>query len=101
MGFKNTTAGYAIVQHSAAGYRDDSRFERGLETRAVDAKVKLIVEGAGGVVFDTLREADEACFKWMYPEGSEGLVPRARGTWAKGLKVDGLKVYVPVRVIVG
>lgn len=101
MAFKNTTAGYAIVQHSAAGYRNDPRFERGLETRSVDAKVKLIVESAGGVVFDTLHDADEACFKWMYPDGSEGLVPQARGTWEKGLKVDGLKVYVPVRAIVG
>lgn len=91
--------GYVIVQHSGFGYNADPQFEKGLETRRIpDKKTLTAIEKAGGVVMEYLA-AEEFCEKAMYPSNA-GMIPNARGTFAD-LTVDGLRVYVPVRQIVG
>ena len=95
------THGYTVVQHSAYGYKADIRFKQGLQPITLNnARERANVISRGGVVFDTYKEADDFCDKAMYPEGTEGLNPAAKGTFA-ALEVDGLKLYLPVRVVVG
>lgn len=90
---------YAIVQHSAFGYKGDRTFEQGLEQRVVTTKKEAdAIEKAGGILFDTYGEADDFCDMVMYPEDDAGLTPSAKGTFAD-LKVDGLAVYIPRRVM--
>jgi hypothetical protein len=92
---------YTIVQHSAFGYKGDRQFERGVESRQVDIKVQQDrVIKAGGVLFDTYSEAEDFAMKAMYPEGYPGLTPRVEGTFSDK-QVDGLRIYIPVRKVVG
>lgn len=90
---------YTVVQHSGFGYADKPGFEHGLEPRRITAREARAVERAGGLVFEGYREADDFCEAAMYPEGA-GLLPAARGTFAE-LRVDELRVYIPVREVVG
>lgn len=95
------TYGYTAVQHSAYGYKEDPRFEHGLQPAMLDnAKQEVRVREVGGVVFDSYKEASDFCDTAMYPANVEGLIPRAQGKFS-AFKVDGLKVYIPVRVVVG
>jgi hypothetical protein len=46
--------------------------------------------------------ADPAEFEHRapYPDGYEGLIPRAAGSFSDGT-IDGLRIYVPVRRVLG
>lgn len=93
--------GYTVVQHSGFGYNDDPQFEKGLEPRKIpNKKSHDAIVKAGGLVLPGYGEADDFCDTAAYPKGTEGLIPNAQGTFAD-LQVDGLKVYVPVRQVVG
>lgn len=93
--------GYTVVQHSAYGYKNDLRFKQGLQPASLESVKQMhLVRSAGGVTFDTYKEADDFCDKAMYPPGVSGLNPQARGTFAQ-VTVDQLKVYVPIRQVVG
>jgi hypothetical protein len=91
---------YTVVQHSGYGYGGDELFEAGLESRELHAASEIArVRKAGGMLFPSYLEAEDFAEKAMYPEGS-GIVPAAKGTFAEA-KIDGLRIYVPVRVAVG
>ena len=85
---------YTVVQHSAAAYKGDPTFEKGLEPRGVPAREAAKVAKAGGVVFPNYAMADEYAFEQMYPAWVTGLIPDAPGTFA-ATKIDGMAVYVP------
>jgi len=86
---------YTVVQHSAMGYKGDTQFARGVESQSVTEREAVRVREAGGVVFPTYSAAEDFAESEMYPPGYMGLIPMASGAFAR-LKVDGLRVYVPV-----
>jgi len=85
---------YTIVQHSAYGYGAEPQFQHGLETRQVNTKAEHAkVRKAGGVIMEYI-EAEDFVESESYPPSNSGLVPAARGSFARA-KVDGLRIYVP------
>lgn len=94
---------WTVVQHSAKGYANDSTFKHGLETRSLRRKDGVDkVRRAGGVIFDTYKEAVDYAFEemyrnvnWVHEHFTDGLVPKAPGAFSSHT-VDGLKIYVPV-----
>lgn len=95
------TEKWAIVQHSGFGYSEDPTFRQGLEPKLVTKVTEQrLVEQAGGLLFDGYNEAEDFCDTAMYPPGALGLVPQARGTFSDK-EIAGLKIYVPVRTVVG
>lgn len=92
---------WTIVRHSAYGYQGGPQFKRAVETRGILlAGEARIVQKAGGVLFSTYREAEEFAFSASYPEGNSGIIPAAGGTFSDK-EIDGLRVYVPVRKVIG
>lgn len=86
---------YTLVQHSAAGYKRDPGFARGLESRTVSTPAQLErVERAGGMLFDDYSAAEDKAMELMYPTDYPGITPAAPGTFST-LQVDGLRIYVP------
>jgi hypothetical protein len=93
---------WTVVQHSAMAAKGDATFARGLESSLVTtAADRTRVEQAGGLLFDSYGEAEDFCDTAMYPNPDYlGLVPQAAGTFSD-LTVDGLKIYIPVREVLG
>jgi hypothetical protein len=93
---------WTVVQHSAMAAKGDATFARGLESRQVTtAADRTRVERAGGLLFDNYGAAEDFCDDAMYPNpGYKGLVPQAAGTFSN-LTVDGAKIYIPVRKVLG
>lgn len=92
---------WTVVQHSGFGYNGDPTFARGLESRRVTTKAESTrVERVGGLLFDSYGKAEDFCDTAAYPEGYVGLTPCARASFADAT-VDGLRIYVPVREVVG
>lgn len=87
---------YTIVQHSAMGYKKDTCFAKGLESRSVvtPASQKRVQE-AGGLLFDEWEEAEAYAEKEMYQPDNKSLIPNAPGTFSKH-QVEGLALYIPV-----
>lgn len=89
---------YAIVQHSAFGYKGDSVFQQALESRSVVSRSQIAeIRKVGGLMFDTYMEAEDFCDDAMYPETLNDLIPQAKGTFA-AYQIDGLAVYIPFRM---
>ena len=97
---------WTVVQHSGYGYGGDPQFERGLEVRELGvhgepfARELGRVKTAGGLVFDSMADATGFEHRAPYPDGYEGLIPRAAGSFSDRT-IDGLRIYVPVRQAVG
>lgn len=91
---KEKATKYTLVQHSGYGYGGKLGFRLAVEVRQIEGKEIERVEKAGGVLFDTFREADEAENRENYPPGVEGIYPRVRGRFHK-TKVDQLAIYLP------
>lgn len=98
-----TPTQYTLVQHSAYGFRRDYRFWRAVEVRAVStASGKAKVKKAGGQLFRTYKEADDAEYAENYPKKLDKprrpidmqLIPRVQGHFATA-KIDGLRIYIP------
>ena len=51
-------------------------------------------------MFDSLADAAEFEHRDPYPDGYEGLIPRAAGSFSDRT-IDGLRIYVPVRQVLG
>ena len=85
---------HTIVQHSAWVANGDPQFERGLESRSVTPAQAKKVVAAGGEIFATYGEAENAAEEHMYPPGHDGLIPAAAGSFAD-LTIEGARVYVP------
>ena len=93
---------YVIVQHSGYGYKGDPQFRKGLEYRTVSNKAFINrITKAGGLVFDTHKEATDFESSAPYPKGYDGLIPIAQGTFHPTIQVDGLAIYLPVVKVVG
>jgi hypothetical protein len=92
---------WTVVQHSGFGYNGNPQFEQAVETTGglTTAEAKL-VEHVGGVVFDTYMEAEEFAEKANYPESNFGIIPTAKGTFSTR-RINGLKIYIPVRSVTG
>lgn len=91
----NTILGYTVVQHSAAGYKGDQTFAKGLESRPLETtdQVRAVLT-MGGVVFGTYSCAEKYAQREMYPPEVSGMVPRAPGQFST-YTVDGLYLYKP------
>ncbi len=90
---------YAIVQHSGVT-TGHAEFEQAVEMRQVDARQARKVRSIGGLVVDDWAVADALTETINYPEGYEGMIPRAIGMFSE-VTIDGLRVYLPVREVVG
>jgi hypothetical protein len=92
---------WVIVQHSGFGYTGDPQFEKGLEVREVSTmKDRRLVERVGGLVFDDWKRADDFTEEATYDPDHTGLIPNAKGTFSDK-EIDGLRIYIPVRTVVG
>lgn len=88
---------YTIVQHSGFGYGGKVSLRHGLEERQIRTEAKLKrVRNAGGVVFDSYREAYEYAFKEQY-RNTRGMYPNAPGPFST-VKIDELRLYIPPTV---
>lgn len=92
---KKTLSAHTVVQHSAAGYKGDPTFAKGLETRCLESmdQVREVLE-MGGVVFGMYSCAEKYAQREMFPPEVTGMVPRAPGQFSP-YKVDGLCLYKP------
>lgn len=88
---------WTIVQHSGYGYGHKEALKQGLEVRQVTKlmEIKRVVK-AGGVLFESYNNALDYTYKEMYPEGHEGLVPKAPGKFLNNVFIDELRLYVPL-----
>lgn len=92
---------WTVVQHSAYGYNDDTGFRRGLESRRIQNKTERnLITAVGGLIFDDYIAAENFAHGAMYPLGVMGLTPAAQGKFSPK-KIDGLRIYIPVRQVVG
>lgn len=95
------TLKYTMVQHSGYGYAKKPGFEHGVEVRMITTVAEVRkVEKAGGILFDSGAEAYAFEESASFPEGHEGLYPKAAGTFSSE-KIDGLAIYIPVREVKG
>lgn len=93
---------WTLVQHSGFGYGGNPQFSKAVESRPVrTAGEERLVTQAGGILLGSYTEAEELAFSVNYPdEDYAGLIPDARGAFSDR-KVDGLRVYIPVRQVTG
>lgn len=95
---------WTLVQHSGYGYNGNHQFEMGLEVRQIHSKKDAnLVERVGGVLFNSYSAADDASDEWSYPDGQDtgnDMLPHAMGSFSEQ-EIDGLRIYIPVRMIVG
>lgn len=87
---------WTLVQHSAYGYNQDLRFQRAVEERSVEGVALKRVRHVGGVLLPSYTAASDMAEEENYPASVSGLIPRVDGTFAKE-KVDGLRIYIPVK----
>lgn len=85
--------GYTLVRHSAFTGRGDHQFRNGVELSAIPTKRSLgLIKARGGLVFDTYDEASKAEYTYNYPEGHEGIIPGARGSF---VSIQMGQIFVP------
>lgn len=86
---------YTLVRHSGYGYGRNPSFAFGVEPRSVNGNEAKSVRAAGGLLFDSYREADERAEAEMYYGAPDSLLPRVRGSFSE-VRFGGLQVYVPL-----
>jgi hypothetical protein len=99
---------WTLVQHSAFGYQEKPGWDKAVETRLITTDVELKrVESVEGFVFDNYNEASSQEYKSNYPDGVEIegreftlTYPEVKGTFSDK-ELDGLKIYIPLRQIIG
>lgn len=70
---------FTLVRHSAYGINRDADFRHAVEEHAiVDGMIPRILK-AGGLIFDTYKEAFDAAQAYNYPPGTQALIPQAQG----------------------
>jgi hypothetical protein len=100
---KLTDEKWTLVQHSAYGYQEKPGWENAVETRRLTTEAELKrVQDVGGFVFDDYNAADKQEYDSNYPEGAGSRLtyPRVKGTFSDR-EIDGLKIYIPVKVVLG
>jgi hypothetical protein len=94
---------YTLVQHSAYGYQEKPGWDKAVETRRITTEAELDrVKKVGGFVFPSYNEADDQEYKSNYPEGAGDRItyPEVKGTFSDK-ELDGLKIYIPTRQVIG
>lgn len=87
---------YTLVQHTARLNVQDASFERGVEPMALRRQKDIdLVVSVGGLVFDSYMKAEDAADEYMYPPGTEGIVPQVRGNFPSWLLDREFPVYIP------
>jgi hypothetical protein len=81
---------YTLVHHTG--------LSNAVELRGVTTAEAARIKAAGGVVFDTYREASEAEEAENYPPEVKGLHPHVRGTFVR-LRSFGEAIYIPSKVV--
>lgn len=84
---------YTLVQHSLFTFGGHSEFRHTVETKSVTPEQAPQVLKAGGTLFESFKEALRVSETENYPSNA-GTAPRCQGTFS-GMKIDGLRVYVP------
>jgi hypothetical protein len=89
---------YTLVRHSAH-YKGDPRFAAAVETQSVTTTEALAVVGrAGGPLYFSITQAESGEALENYPPpDTEGIIPRARGTFSETAAIDGLHIYLPAQ----
>jgi hypothetical protein len=90
---------YAIVQHSGVT-TGHAEFEQAVEHVQVTARAAQKVRKVGGLVVEDWIDGELLAEQINYPQDYMGLTPAARGTFSD-VTVCGLRVYLPVRQVVG
>ena len=86
---------WTVVQHYGFGYGDKEGFKQGLEERHVETVGMFNkIRKAGGLLFNTYKEASDYAFNEMYPKSVSGMYPNAPGKFTR-FKLDELRVYLP------
>jgi hypothetical protein len=92
---KSRAALYTLVQHSAAGYKDDPRFAKAVEEAMVDSqRTEDAIRKRGGLLLSNYGTAHDRAEAENYPPEVTGLIPQAKGVFAD-YEVGGLKLYIP------
>jgi hypothetical protein len=99
---------WTLVQHSGFGYGEKPGWENAVETRQITTEAELgKIINIGGLVFDSYEAADKREYEENYPGGAEIpgkefrlTYPEVKGTFSDK-ELDGLKIYIPVREVVG
>lgn len=89
-----TAPRWTVVQHSGVT-TGHSEFAAGLESKRVPyRRDQEAIVRAGGKLFDDYATAERyaEAEQWRI---TDGMIPRAPGTFAGNVRVDGLPVYVP------
>jgi hypothetical protein len=98
---RETRENWTIVQHSAYGWQGNPDFAKGLEERKITtAREILLVQSVNGLIVHSYEDAEKFAMQAMYPGGVEGMIPKAMGTFSDKT-IDGLRIYIPVRKVVG
>jgi hypothetical protein len=85
---------HTLVQHSGFGYGSKVAFYKGVETRTLETGMDVLrVAVAGGLIYNSYAEAEDAAEAENYPEEHTGIIPCVEGTFAD-LEIDGLRVYI-------
>ena len=95
---KESIMKFTLVQHSGYGYGGKLEFVRAVQIQTLVQKrlVEQVLK-AGGVVFDSMLEADEREYAENYPDREYGgLIPHVLGRFSDK-KIDGLRIYIPAR----
>jgi hypothetical protein len=91
---------WTIVQHSGYGYNLDPVFARAVETRSVSTKAEENrVLKVGGILFDSYTEASDFEDDVNGVSGDRPFL-KVEGTFSDK-DIDGLKIYIPKREVVG
>jgi hypothetical protein len=92
MEFDRDKIRYTIVQHSRCGYGGDQTFKYFLEERIIMSQKELDkIKKSGGLILDNYKSAEA----WTSAPPS-----RIQGKFSR-LKIDGLKIYVPLKIMMG
>ena len=99
---------WTLVQHSGFGYEEKPGWDKAVETRQITTAEELKrVESVGGLIFDSYGEADKQMYASNYPQGVEIegkdfrlTYPEVLGTFSDK-ELDGLRIYIPMRAVIG
>jgi len=87
---------YTLAQHSAYAAKRDPMFKHAVELVSIhNPRTVDRIRAAGGLIFDDYNAANAAEDGVNYPEGADGLIPQARGTFHTKLTVEGMAIYLP------
>lgn len=84
---------YTLVRHTGYTGTGHTDFKNAVESRGITAREAERVRSAGGLVFTDYANATKAEEATNYPPGTEGLVPRATGTFVS--RVLDEQLYIP------